>query len=49
MQIRDNILFGLPYNRTRYEEALRVSQLVTDLELLPVRHHTKSCVLRDFA
>ncbi|CAI5503205.1 unnamed protein product, partial [Closterium sp. Naga37s-1] len=33
--VRENILFGLPYERQRYERAVRVSALERDLELLP--------------
>ncbi|GJP74244.1 hypothetical protein CLOP_g4860 [Closterium sp. NIES-67] len=33
--VRDNILFGLPYDRQRYERAVQVSALERDLELLP--------------
>eukprot|EP00897_Mesotaenium_endlicherianum_P001271 jgi/Mesen1/1171/ME000124S00204 len=33
--VRDNVLFGLPYDRPRYQNAIRVSALERDLELLP--------------
>ncbi|CAI5459586.1 unnamed protein product [Closterium sp. Yama58-4] len=33
--VRENILFGLPYDKQRYERAVRVSALERDLELLP--------------
>ncbi|CAI5992640.1 unnamed protein product, partial [Closterium sp. NIES-65] len=33
--VRENILFGLPYDRQRYERAVRVSALERDLQLLP--------------
>ncbi|CAI5495011.1 unnamed protein product [Closterium sp. Naga37s-1] len=33
--VRENILFGLPYERQRYERAVRVSALERDLQLLP--------------
>ncbi|CAI5495015.1 unnamed protein product [Closterium sp. Naga37s-1] len=33
--VRDNILFGLPYDKQRYERAVEVSALERDLELLP--------------
>ncbi|CAI5486528.1 unnamed protein product [Closterium sp. Naga37s-1] len=33
--LRDNILFGLPYDKQRYERAVQVSALERDLELLP--------------
>ena len=33
--IRDNILFGLPFNRERYQEVLRQASLLSDLGLMP--------------
>ncbi|TDH72543.1 hypothetical protein CCR75_004880 [Bremia lactucae] len=33
--LRENICFGLPFNETKYAEALRVSSLVKDLSALP--------------
>ena len=33
--VRDNILFGLPFDKERYERAVRVAALERDLELLP--------------
>ncbi|CAI7863261.1 unnamed protein product [Closterium sp. NIES-53] len=33
--VRDNILFGLPYDKQRYERAVQVSALERDMELLP--------------
>ncbi|KAJ5201896.1 uncharacterized protein N7498_006559 [Penicillium cinerascens] len=33
--IKDNILFGLPYNETRYKKVLFVCALTKDLEMLP--------------
>lgn len=33
--LRENVLFGEPLDRQRYEAALRDCQLVTDLNLLP--------------
>ncbi|KKK21636.1 hypothetical protein ARAM_005251 [Aspergillus rambellii] len=33
--IRDNILFGLPYNKTRYENVLFACALEKDLQVLP--------------
>ncbi|CAI5992008.1 unnamed protein product [Closterium sp. NIES-64] len=33
--VRENILFGLPYEQQRYERAVRVSALERDLQLLP--------------
>ncbi|CAI5531000.1 unnamed protein product [Closterium sp. Naga37s-1] len=33
--VRENILFGLPYDRQRYERAVTVSALERDLQLLP--------------
>ncbi|KAL0486679.1 ABC transporter C family [Acrasis kona] len=39
--IRDNILFGNKYDKLRYENVLRVCQLVTDLERLPKHDSTE--------
>jgi len=33
--IKDNILFGLPYNETRYKKVLFACALIKDLEMLP--------------
>lgn len=33
--LRDNITFGMPFDETRYNEAVRVSALEKDLEWLP--------------
>lgn len=33
--IKDNILFGLPYDKLRYEKALSACRLQTDLSILP--------------
>ena len=33
--IRDNILFGLPFDRTRYLETIKTCQLVEDINALP--------------
>ena len=33
--VRDNILFGKPYNEARYKNTLRMCALETDLEILP--------------
>lgn len=35
-QVRDNILFGSPFEREKYEKTLDVTALHHDLELLPV-------------
>lgn len=33
--VRDNILFGLPYDNSRYQRAIEASALGPDLEHLP--------------
>eukprot|EP00347_Sterkiella_histriomuscorum_P019725 403340529 len=33
--IRDNILFGLPFDQDRYEETIDICELARDLEILP--------------
>ena len=33
--VRDNILFGVPYDAKKYQKCLEASQLATDLEILP--------------
>lgn len=35
MTIRDNILFGSPYSKDRYQETLRICELERDLSLMP--------------
>lgn len=35
-QVRDNILFGSPFEAARYEKAVDVTALQHDLEVLPV-------------
>jgi len=35
-QVRDNILFGSPFQPPRYEKAIDVTSLRHDLDLLPV-------------
>lgn len=40
-QVRDNILFGSPFDPVRYEKAIDVSELQHDLELLPVSIYRK--------
>ena len=35
-QVRDNILFGSPFEYARYEKAIDVTALQHDLDLLPV-------------
>ncbi|CAR21771.1 ATP-binding cassette transporter YOR1 [Lachancea thermotolerans CBS 6340] len=39
--VRDNILFGSPYNEARYNEIIRVCSLQADLELLPAGDRTE--------
>ena len=36
IQVRDNILFGSPFQLSRYEKAVEVTALQHDLDLLPV-------------
>lgn len=48
--VRDNILFGLPYDPSRYEHAIKASAFDTDLrnmpgEMLARRGHTLSSPL----
>ena len=38
--VKDNILFGKPCDKAKYEKALRVSQLAADLEILPDKDAT---------
>ena len=33
--IRENILFGLPYDKEKYEETIKICELIRDLEILP--------------
>ena len=33
--LRNNILFGKPYNKAKYEKIIRICQLLPDLEILP--------------
>ena len=33
--LRDNILFGKPYDKNRYEKVINACALKTDLEILP--------------
>mmetsp|Transcript_47454 Transcript_47454/g.34738 ORF Transcript_47454/g.34738 Transcript_47454/m.34738 type:complete len:191 (+) Transcript_47454:614-1186(+) len=35
MTIRDNILFGHPFNQEQYQEVIRICELSRDLEILP--------------
>jgi ATP-binding cassette, subfamily C (CFTR/MRP), member 1 len=35
MTIRDNILFGLPFNQEKYDETVKICELTRDLEILP--------------
>ncbi len=33
--VRNNILFGLPYDKERYKETIKYCALLTDLQMLP--------------
>lgn len=33
--VRNNILFGLPYDKERYQETIKYCALYTDLQMLP--------------
>jgi ABC-type bacteriocin/lantibiotic exporter with double-glycine peptidase domain len=33
--IRENILFGLPYDQAKYEDTIKICELTRDLEILP--------------
>ena len=39
--LRNNILFGMPYNEKRYKKAIRVAQMESDLEQLADGDHTE--------
>jgi len=39
--IRENVLFGLPFDESRYHEAIKVASLIGDLELLPAGEWTE--------
>jgi ABC-type bacteriocin/lantibiotic exporter with double-glycine peptidase domain len=41
MSIKDNILFGKPFNQPKYEETLRICQLDLDLASLPAGDETE--------
>ena len=41
--MKNNLLFGLPLDEERYREAVRVSQLQPDLDLLPHGDRTLPC------
>ena len=41
MSIKDNILFGRPFNEVRYQETLKVCQLELDLASLPAGDNTE--------
>ncbi|KAF1315493.1 Canalicular multispecific organic anion transporter 2, partial [Globisporangium splendens] len=41
MTVRDNILFGLPYDRKKYEKVLDACALTEDLKSLPAGDHTE--------
>ena len=38
--VRENILFGLPYDEQRYEEAIRASAVGPDIDNMPGELHT---------
>ena len=38
-QVRENILFGYPFQPSQYEKAIEVTSLQHDLDLLPVSEH----------
>ena len=42
--LRDNILFGRPYDAERYFAAVRAAELERDVEILPGGHDTEMCV-----
>ena len=39
--IRDNILFGLPYEEEKYNETVKICQLRRDLKILPAGDMTE--------
>ena len=39
--VRDNILFGKPYNEAKYKHVIHVCALETDLEILPAGDMTE--------
>jgi ABC-type multidrug transport system fused ATPase/permease subunit len=41
MTIKDNILFGKPYQEEKYLQAIAMCELERDLEFLPSRDHTE--------
>jgi ABC-type bacteriocin/lantibiotic exporter with double-glycine peptidase domain len=41
MSIKDNILFGRPFNQLKYEETLRICQLELDLASFPAGDDTE--------
>ncbi|RLN62800.1 hypothetical protein BBJ28_00008313, partial [Nothophytophthora sp. Chile5] len=41
MTVRDNILFGLPFDRNKYDKVVDACSLTVDLEALPARDHTE--------
>lgn len=43
--VKDNILFGLPFDEERYNRAIQVSSLVTDLLQMPGA--TPDCTVRN--
>lgn len=41
MSLRDNILFGLPYEVEKYRKILKICELIPDLKMLPAGDHTE--------
>lgn len=41
MSLRDNILFGLPYETEKYREVIKICELIPDLKMLPAGDHTE--------
>ena len=39
--VRDNIVFGEPWDETRYEETLKICQLKRDLDIMPSGDQTE--------
>ena len=41
MTIRDNILFGLPFDQEKYDDTVKICELTRDLEILPDKDSTE--------